>query len=173
MLGTYENFPKIYHSVSRFSYTISVEKLQRAIIQSLCKLNRKKEGPNLPEFTQYNIEVELELGIADGLTFSYVDREISRDCLERLREKVFQTLDFLCIVRYYAVKKDRRSSLRFDYHILRFLFNEDEVEIRVYHERGTRRLAVEDLSIFLTETINQELATEKLSPLKRTYVRAV
>ena len=173
MYGTYENFPEIYHSISRFSYKASAKRLQRVVIQSLYKLNRNKDGPSLPEFTKYNIEVELELGIADGLTFNFIDKDISRDCQERILGRAFPRLDFLCIVRYYAVEGNRRKSLRFDYHMLRFLFEEKEVELQVYHEKGTRRLPIDELVNFLVGKINHELTRKKLSTLKRSYMRTV
>jgi len=172
LFGIYENFPEIYQGIARFSHATSAKKLQRVLIQSLYKINRDNEGPNLPEFTQYNIEVELELGIADGLTFNYIDKEMSRDCQERIRKRAFPTLDFLCIVRYYAVQKKRRSPLRFDYHMLRFSFSENEVELQVYHERGTRRLPIYELVNLLTERINRGLARKKLSPLEMSHMRA-
>ena len=172
MFGIYENFPEIHQGIARFSHAISAKKLQRVLIQSLYKIDRNNDGPNLPEFTRYNIEVELELGIADGLTFNYIDKEMSRDCQERIRRKPFPMLDFICIVRYYAVQKKRRSPLRFDYYMLRFSFSENEVELQVYHERGTRRLPIDELVNFLTERINRGLARKKLSPLKTTYMRA-
>ena len=171
MFGTYENFPEIHQGIARFSHATSTKKLQRALIQSLYKINRSNDGPKLPEFTQYNIEVELELGIADGLTFNYIDKETSKDCQERIRKRAFPTLDFLCVIRYYAVDKKKRSPLRFDYHMLRFSFNEKEIELQVYHERGTRRLAIDELINFLTKKINRELAGKKLSPLKVSYLR--
>ena len=173
MFGTYEDFPEIYHSISRFSHTTSTKRLQSVLIRSLYRLNRKKAGPALPEFAQYNIEVELELGIADGLTFNYIDREISKDCQERIRRKAFPTLDFLCVVRYYNVAVKSRNALRFDYHMLRFTFSEKEVELRVYHERGTRRLPIDELVNFIVEKIGKELTRKKLSPLKMSYMRAL
>lgn len=172
MFGTYENFPEIHQGTARFSHATSAKKLQRTLIQSLHKINRNNDGPDLPEFTRYNIEVELELGIADGLTFNYIDKETSRDCQERIRRKPFPTLDFLCIVRYYAVKKKNRSPLRFDYHMLRFLFSQNQVELQVYHERGTRRLPIDELVNFLTERINRGLARNKLSALEMSHMRA-
>lgn len=172
MFGTYDNFPEIHQGTARFSHATSAKKLQTTLIQSLYRINRNNDGPNLPEFTQYNIEVELELGIADGLTFNYIDKETSRDCQERIRGNPFPTLDFLCIVRYYAVQKKRRSPLRFDYHMLRFLFIENEVELQVYHERGTCRLPIDELVHFLAERINRGLARKKLSPLELSHMRA-
>jgi len=173
LLGTYEDFPPTYHSISRFSYTTPAKKLQRTLIQSLYRLNRSKEGPDLPEFTQYNIKVELELGVADGLTFNYIDKETSKRCRDLIRTNAFQTLDLLCIVRYYAVEKASRNPLRFDYHMLRFQFSENEVELRVYHERGTRRLPIDELASFITQQINKELSRKKMNPLEMTYTRSV
>ena len=75
------------------------------------------------------------------------------------------------VVRYYTVDKKKRSPLRFDYHMLRFSFNEKEIELQVYHERGTRRLPIDELINFLTKKINRELAKKKLNPLKMSYLR--
>jgi hypothetical protein len=114
-----------------------------------------------------------ELGIADGLSFSYLNEEVLKYCRKRTQGQLFTTLDFLCVVRYYVVEEAKRKPLRFDYHLLRFLPNEKKVEIRVYHEKGIRRLPIVDLVKFLTEVINQELARKRLNPIKMSYIRAL
>jgi hypothetical protein len=173
LFGVYENFPEMYHSIARLDHEVSTEKLQRVLVESLYRLNRGNGSSNFPEFTRHNIGVELEFGIADGLTFSYLDGEILEHCREMIYRQVFSMLDFLCVVRYYVIEEAKRKALRFDYHMLRFLFNEEEVELRVYHEKGTRRLPIEDLVKFLLQDINQELVRNKSSPLKMSYMRAL
>ena len=128
---------------------------------------------DFPEFARHNIKAALEFGIAEGVTFSYIDDEILGWCHERLSEQSFQALDFLCIVRYYVTDEERKRPLKFDYYMLRLLFQEGEAELHVYHERGTRRLSIEDLIRFLVGRINQELARNDLKPLKITHTRVL
>jgi len=173
LFGTYEYFPEIYHGVANFSYTTPTKKLQRILIELLYQINQRKGGLNFPEFTRQNIKVELEIGIADGLTFNYLDREVLKQYQEKYSRKVFPKLDFLCIARYYVTKKKHQSSLRFDYYMLRFLFNKKKATLRVYHEKGTRRLPIGDLIRFLMEKINQELSREKSSPIQIDYMHAL
>ncbi len=173
MFGIYENFPEIYHSVARFSCKAPTNELQKAILSCLCEMNRNEEELDLPEFSRHNIDVELDFGIADGLTFNYLDKETLKHCQQMSSSQVFSILDFLCIVRYYAIENEKRNPLRFDYHMLRFLFGDKEVELQVYHEKGTRRLSIEDLITFLMTRMNQTLAKKKLSGLKTSYVHAL
>jgi len=170
LFGIYENFPEMYHGIARFYCKTLTNELQRALLNCLCDMNRNEEELDLPEFGRDNIDVEVDFGIADGLTFNYLDKETLKHCQQMLGVQSFSVLDFLCIVRYYAIENDRRKPLRFDYHMLRFLFSEKEVELRVYHEKGTRRLSIEDLITLLTTKVNQILAKKKLIRLKTSNV---
>lgn len=172
MFGIYENFPEMYHGIARFYCKTLTNELQRALLNCLCDMNRNEEELDLPEFSRYNIDVEVDFGIADGLTFNYLDRETLKHYQQMSGGQSFSVLDFLCIVRYYAIENDRRNPLRFDYHMLRFLFSKEEVELRVYHEKGTRRLSIEDLITLLTTKVNQTLAKKKLSRLKTSNMLA-
>ena len=172
MVGVYEDFPETYHSVARFSHRMPTGELQRVLIQSLYLLNQSGRGVDLLEFAQDKILVSLELGIAEGLTFNYIDRETLVDYQKRLRDQWLPTLDFLCVVRYYVVERTKQVPLRFDYYMLRFLFSDVEMEMRVFHEKGTRRLSTEDLVNLLIARINQGVAKKKLGPLKLIYMHA-
>jgi len=173
LFGVYDNFPDISHGIIGLSSPTSTERLQRAIVQSLHRANRSRKELDFPEFARHNIKAALEFGIAEGVTFSYIDDEILGCCHERLGEQPFPALDLLCIVRYYVTEEKRRRPLKFDYYMLRFLFQEAEVELHIYHERGTRRLSIEDLTGFLTGGINQELARSGSKPLKMTHMRVL
>jgi len=173
LFGVYENFPEMHHSVARFSHKTPTRELQTVLVQCLHRLNESKERLDIPEFSRHKVSIEIDFGIADGLAFNYLDKEILKNYQSLSSQQTFTVLDFLCIVRYYAGGKRRRSPLRFDYHMLRFLFGEGEVELRVFHEKGTRRLSMEDLVTFLAEKINQALAGRKSSPLEMSYIRSL
>ena len=173
MLGIYEHFPDIYHGSALFSSSAPSIEIEKILLTVLHRLNQNRENLSLPGFVWNGIDVEVNVGIADDLTFSYIDEEILHLCLRTLSETVFSTLDFLFIVKYYVPENGNRKPLRFDYYIVRFTFRTGEVEILVYHEKGTRRLAVEDLIMFIMEEVNRELKKRKKSSLKKIHLRAV
>jgi hypothetical protein len=45
------------------------------------------------------------------------------------------------------------------------------VELRVAHERGTRRVCLEDLVNFIVKRVDEELSKTRLKPLKLEYLR--
>ena len=171
MFGVYDFFPKTYHGIARFSFNVSTRELQGIIIDTLYQLNRGKV--NFQDFAQFNIEVILEFGIADGVTFNYLDRETLKYCSERLHKQTSPKLDFFCVSRYYLMGKGKRRPLKFDYYILRFIFDEKEAELQVFHEKGTQRLSVKDLIILLMKNINRKLARKNLGSLNVTYKHAL
>jgi len=174
LLGYYENFPENYHGIARFSHNVSKRKLQNVIIQSLHRLNRGRRRPQLIHDTaRFGCEVILEFGIGESVTFNYLDRKMLKSCEEGLLKQIPSLLDFLCIARYYVTDEKGRRPLKFDYYILRFLFYEKEAELRIFHERGTRRLPIEDLIHLLRESINHELSRRRLSLINLDYSRAL
>lgn len=171
MFGLYEFFPESYHGAARFSYEGRMEELQKVIILSLYQLNLGKGKLRSCRSAQPKMSAILEFGIADGITFSYLDREMWTYYRKNSRKQPFQTLDFLCIARYYVAAGDKQKPLRFDYYILRFLFQESEVEVQVFHEKGTQRLSVGDLIAVLVKRFNREMKKRKLGHLKKSYLR--
>jgi len=170
LFGIYENFPDTYHGVAVFSHEGSTRKLQRIIIYSLYRLNNGKGV--FPDVVPSNVEVTLEFGIADSITFNYLDREMLKHYRESFSNQTFPTLDFICIARYHVVEGEKRNPLKFDYYMLRFLFGESDVGLQVFHEKGTRRLSIEDLITCIVENINRGLARRNLALLGKKYLRA-
>jgi hypothetical protein len=77
-------------------------------------------------------------------------------------------LDFFFIVRYHIVKDNgKKVPLKFDYHLLRLVFQESGMEIQICHEKGTQRVPMDDLTYFLIERINVGISQKKLMPLFR------
>ena len=157
MLGIYENFPENIHLLENFASTLPSQKLQRKLIQTLHGVN--KGSFRLEEVSQpslHDCTVIFEVGIADTKNFSYIDDDEAKTLMDLLRKKTFQIMDFFVAVRYYTGTAETKKSLRFDYYMLRFVFDPNRsVELRVFHERGPRHLSPEDLVIFLLKRVNE------------------
>ena len=72
------------------------------------------------------------------------------------------------VARYYVSRDGRDRPLRFDYYMLRFLFGHGSVELRVFHEKGTRRLSIEDLVDLLYKGLSKRIGEElsmRIEPL--------
>ncbi len=171
--GIYWNFPSLYHGVARFEFDASLSEIQRAILRVLYSLNGCNVKEQLSHQVLSDVDVIFEFGVADGLTFHYINEETLNILLETVDEKTLPIIDFFCVIRYYSMREGRRRALRFDYYFFRFIFGNSELEVQVFHERGLRRISVGDLIGFLAERINLELAGRGINPMELKHLRAL
>lgn len=160
MLGRYNNFPENVHGVASYGYQDSAKDVQKAILSAFYRLNNEvcDLGDVTPFLTQ-KCEVGFEFGVAEGVDFNFLDQKEVDECLKFVDENEVKKLDFFFVVRYHLVKEDgKRVPLRFDYHVLRFVFQGRGLEMRIRHEKGSQRVTPDDLIVFITEKINTELS---------------
>ncbi len=175
LLGRYENFPEIVHGVARFTCKSTLTKVQQTILAALHNLNHEVCGlsavtPHLPQ----KCEVSFELGVAEDVDFNFLDKKELDRFQRSIVKKGLSTLDFFFVVRYHVANdKGKRVPLKFDYHMLRFMFQENSTELRICHERGTQRVPLEDMITFITKRINEELSQRQLKPLDLEYLRVL
>lgn len=162
-LGVYIIFPKKCHLTLQIEFSAPPASVQRAILNVLYRLNgRSVKNALFNLIIESGVEVILEFGAANGLSFDYLDVNTLNTFLKAVNEKTFRFLDFICIARYYRLRGNRRIALRSDFFLLRFLFSEGcELELQAFHERGLQRISVEDLAKFLVKEIQLELAAAK------------
>lgn len=156
MLGLYENFPISVQKIMRFAVTVSGKTIQKALVQCLEKLN--SENLRLQDVTSPSTSdctVAFEFGIADGDTFNYLDSEEAWKVLGEIRKASLRIMDLFCAVRYYRESGGKRFPLKFDYYMLRLIFNTGSVEVLIFHERGPRHLPPEDLINLIIERANR------------------
>lgn len=167
MIGFYENFPVNIHRIETFTSSLSTRKLQQRLIQVLQDINRRTFSfeeiahPTVPECS-----VIFEVGIAEAKNFNYIDKEETKKVLSVLRKETLRLMDFFCAVRYYKGTSEKKTPLKFDYYMVRVVFGKDTVEIRVFHERGTRYISPEDLVTFLVNMINEASARKILKKIE-------
>ena len=163
MLGFYENFPQNVHKIARFSTPISNKKLQQTLIQTIHKINGETFSldyfakPSIPQCTAV-----LEFGIAEVDSFTYLDLEETNKALENVRKKPLQLMDLFCAIRYYKVKGEGRSPLKFDYYMLRLIFDKGFVEMQIFHERGPRHVLPEDIINLVVKKVNESFSKKVL-----------
>jgi hypothetical protein len=166
MLGLYDNFPKSVHNISDFSTPSKVKRLQTAIVETFYKLNSQTFAleevttPSTPE-----CHVTFEFGVAEDRDFNYLNAEEKDKLLRIIQKRPLSILDYLCILRYYKTKMDKKTTLKSDYYMLRFLFEKEFVQLQTYHEKGLMYATPKDLPEFLVERINLESTRKLLKPL--------
>ena len=175
MLGRYENFPENVHAVALFDYQDSAKEVQQAILCALHHLNYERYDLDaVTPYLKQKCEVSFEFGVAEGFEFTFLDQKELDQCLRGVAEKELQTLDFFFVVRYHIIREgSKRVPLRFDYHVLRFSFQESGLEMRIRHEKGAQRVTLDDLTAFIAKRINAEFSRRQLTPLILGYFEKV
>jgi hypothetical protein len=167
LLGYYENFPENVHYIASFGYQDVAKNIQQAILCAFHRLNNLTFdlGAVMPYLKQ-KCEVSFEFGVAEGFDFNFLDQKELDQCLKNVAENELQILDFFFVVRYHLIReKGKRVPLRFDYHVLRFTFQKDGLELQIRHEKGTQRVPLDELTDFIIKQINAELSRRELTPL--------
>jgi len=171
LLGRYENFPQVVHGIARFTFPASTQQLQKAILEVAHQLNH--EVYSVKDFTPFltsNCRVSFEFGIAEDMTFSYLDKEELERFRRQIETKPLRIIDIFSVIRYRIINtKGKRTRLKFDYNMLRFTFSRKTMEMLVSHERGNQRISLEDFITFLTNKINEKLKRETQKALVLKY----
>ena len=163
MLGLYENFPENIHIVESFTSTLTDQKLQQKLVQTLREVNRKRFSfEEIGHPAMHDCTVIFEVGIADGRSFNFIDDEEAKSVFSALKKQAFRVMDFFVAVRYYK-GIPKKTPLRFDYFMVRFVFSgNNSVELQVFHERGPRYTSPEDIIDFIGKEVNGATARKIL-----------
>jgi hypothetical protein len=167
MLGAYENFPKNIHKTAHFTTSTTNKKLQQTLIQALKETNTKTfnlENIAAPSITQ--CQVIFEFGIAETNNFNYLDKDEANRIIKSIQKKPLQLADFFCAIRYYKTQNEKKTPLKFDYYMIRFIFNKNAIETQIFHERGPRYMSPEDITNFILTRINETFSRKALTLLK-------
>lgn len=165
--GVYGGFPEKWHRRLSIKFYAPPADIQRALVNVLYELNGRSIKSYWTRNIGADIDVIFEFGVADNLTFHYIDSDTLDTLLKVIREGKIRILDIICIIRYYVEenhvsKGRRRKPLRFDYYFLRFIFNDGKLEIRVFHVKGPQRILADEVVEFLANCINAHLNKRKI-----------
>jgi hypothetical protein len=166
-IGLYENFPSQIQWIERFTSSLPSKQLQQKLIHILCETNQielsfeEVTNPTIPD-----CKVIFEFGLADSKSFSFIDNEEQRKALDLIGKEHMQTIDFFCGIRYYKGKREKKAPLKFDYYLLRTIYNKGTVEVHVHHEKGPRYISPQDLTQLIFNKINEGSIKKILKKLK-------
>lgn len=169
MFGKFENFPKVVQGSAGYRYNTSKIEIQRIIIKVLYKINERKRINNISDIKNKNLKIKIDIGIADGSIFNYFDNELLKYYLKNFYNLKFDLLDFFCIICYYSKKNTKYKPLKFDYYILRIELVDHIIRIQIYHEKGPRRVSIEELITYITNIINKELKRKNINQITEIY----
>ncbi|MGQ9506938.1 MAG: hypothetical protein ACUVTB_03640 [Candidatus Bathycorpusculaceae bacterium] len=167
MLGFYENFPQNIHKTAHFTTSISNKRLQQTLIRILQQINTKPfkleeiADPSIPQCT-----LIFEFGIAEANAFNFLSSEETNRVLKMVNKKPLQFMDFFCAIRYYKMENERKKPLKFDYYMLRFIFNKNTMETQIFHERGPRYISPDDVVSLIFNKINEAFSRKILKALQ-------
>ncbi|MEM2117673.1 MAG: hypothetical protein QW386_01470 [Candidatus Bathyarchaeia archaeon] len=165
MLGLYENFPKNIHKTAHFTVLVSSKRFQQTLIRTLHEING--ETFNLEEIADPSVpqcKVVFDWGIAEANNFNYLDEEEKSKVLKSVWKKPCRIMDYFCAIRYYKMQNEKKTPLKFDYYMFRFISNKNLLEIQVFHERGLRYTTPEDIINLIVNKINQASPRKMLKP---------
>lgn len=163
MLGTYENFPEKIHKTAYYTFSSAIKRLQQTLMQTFREANGKTFNlENIADPSVPQCSVIFEFGIAEDDNFNYLDDDEMNKAIRIIQKKPFQLADFFCAIRYYKIQNKKTTPLRFDYYMIRLVFNKNSMETRIFHERGPRYMSPEDIIKFVENELNKKLPKGKL-----------
>jgi hypothetical protein len=165
--GFYENFPSQIHWTESFSSNLSGKQLQQRFILISHEINQNEysfeevTNPTIPD-----CKVIFEFGLADSDGFCYIDDQEEKKARDLLEKENLHTIDFFCGIRYYKGKTEKKTPLKFDYYLIRTIYNKGAVEIHVHHDKGPRYISPQDLTQLIFNKINNHSMKKVLKELK-------
>ena len=168
-LGIFRNFPTMIHGTGEAVHNDQMYKIQQATIMGLKELNNYREPYPLSisgKSGTYMGTLGFEIGIADDIYFNYLDDETVQKLYKLLNPKRnYRLLDFLIIVTYHYTQQKKSIALNFDYFHFRLIFNKRKIECRVFHNKGIRRMSINELINRIFERIRKSMIQSSLGIL--------
>ena len=156
MLGRYDNFPENIHRIDSFTFSLPVRKIQEKIIQTFCDMNGKTvSAAEIDQKALRDCTIVFETGVAESGSFNYLNEGEASKLLKTIKKETMGVIDFFLATCYYRNKGEKKSQLKFDYFLMRTVFLEKSLEMRIFHERGPRYISPEDVGNFLIGRINK------------------
>ncbi len=163
MLGRYEEFPTHAFRSAQFVYLDSFHRLQIAMAQAMHRLNQRTiDLATITAASPPSCYVNFEFGIADTDAFQYLDQKQLSTVEKALKAQSLPILDVFCAATYH-IKKEKGGDkpLQFDYSVIRFTFENQDVELFLHYIRGIQRIPRKDFIVFLKAQIDKELAEKQ------------
>ncbi len=162
MIGIYDNFPVTIHNTEQYTSKVPIKQIQQKLIKMLYELNQSEftfEQVSIPTIPQGRLF--FEFGIAEATNFTFINEEVMRKTLKNLAKEP-KILDLFCAIRYYKMEGEKKRALKFDYYMIRIIFDKSTFEVQTFHERGPRYLLPQEVFTFVVTKINESIGKKIL-----------
>jgi len=162
LIGIYDNFPVTIHNTEQYTSKVPIKQIQQKLIKILYELNQCEftfEQVSIPTIPQGRLF--FEFGIAEATNFTFINEEVMRKTLKNLAKEP-KILDLFCAIRYYKMEGEKKRALKFDYYIIRMIFDKSTFEVQTFHERGPRYLLPQEVFTFVVTKINESIGKKIL-----------
>jgi len=106
-------------------------------------------------------KVFFEFGIAEAIDFTFINEAVLKKTLKKLAKEP-KILDLFCAIRYYKIEDEKKRALKFDYYMIRIIFDKITFEVQTFHERGPRYLLPQEVFTFVVTKINESIGKKIL-----------
>ena len=162
-LGALHQFPTILHARASFSFDVSPDSLQKALVSALSSL-RALSLPRMISVADRNGysmgKIGFKIGVGNGEAFDVLDAEEEERILDRIENRgAFGALDFAFHL-HYTIEDSLKHKLHEDHYLVRLVFQPGRVEVLVHHLKGIKRVEPVELVSLILEQLNAELTRE-------------
>jgi hypothetical protein len=165
------------HGVAEVFHNDPSFKVQTSTIEALRKLNGYKESYPLSvsgHLETYRGVLGFEVGVAEGVFFNNLDdKTVRRLCDPLNSSNSYHILDFLIIATYHYSSQGKMLALNFDHYLLRFIFNYEGFELRLFHSKGTRRMPLDELLNRVFDKIRERMQQSFLEGITVKYIKSL
>ncbi len=163
-LGALHQFPTILHARASFSFDVTQDSLQKALVSALASLGEVSLPKMITVADRVGYsggKIGFKIGIGNGEAFDVLDAREEERILDRIENRgAFGALD-LAFHLHYTIDDGRRHKLHEDHYLVRLVFQLGRVEVLVHHLKGIKRVEPVELVRLILERLNIELANKR------------
>ncbi len=163
-LGALHQFPTILHARASFSFDVSPDLLQKALVSALLSL-RVLSLPRMITVADRDGysggKMGFKIGVGNGEGFDVLDAAEGERIFDRIENRgALSALD-LVFHLHYTIDDSLKHKLHEDHYLVRLVFQPGRVEVLVHHLKGIKRVEPVELVTLILAQLNAELTRER------------
>lgn len=175
IFGIIDEFPFIIHGKAVLRHNVPNNRVRELVIRGLYELNGQEE--------ERLLSVSNRSGPFLGKQ-GYIVRIGHGSMFDNFNEKTFKKLvksssssqrflDFQIVISYHYVRDGKKVPLRFDQHLIRYIFLSNKIGIMLVHIKGIRRTPLTDVLRLVTKMIDKSFRSNNLNRITIEELKAL
>jgi len=158
LLGVIDEFPFIIHGKAVLKHDVPNNRVRELVIQGLYELNGKEEESLLSVSNRSNPFLGKQgyiVRIGYSSRFDNFNEKTFKKLVKSSSSLSQRFLDFQIVISYHYDREGKKVPLRFDQHLIRYIFLSNKIGIMLVHIKGIRRTPLTDVLRLVTKIIDQ------------------